>query len=239
MAIKKPRRHSARKRAPGSIYKPINPGQIRKWERDYISGVMSKRVLSNVIKRLGDERAKANRRMKRFADRKKSSKAQKRALGKIEQRFGRGRNTWGKAANTDQLFATALEINAFLSDETSTLTGVAAYNKKRRETFRKRFPNAAKMPDDRLDDFLRLLHDESVADYFDFFANYDEEIEQMAAIMEQASGEEWLHEQFDLFAEYQEAAKEGSTSTDVGLSARELRDSLRRKYSDKRGRKRR
>lgn len=233
------RKTSARKRAPGSTYKPINPGQIRKWERDYLSGVMSKKQQRTVEKRLAAERARANRRLKRFASTGKESRAESRARGRIQVRYGRGRVTFGKGAGLSDLFASAYDINAFLADETSTLTGAKAYNKRKREEFKRKFPGVAdNMTDAQLDDFLRYLHDESLSDYFDYFYNYEEEIEKMGAIMEEANGNEWLQAQFEMFAEYEQAAKEEGSFTDKGITARELREAINKRYEDIRGRKR-
>lgn len=233
------KRRSARKKAPGSSYKPINPGQIRKWERDYLSGVMSPRQQKNVEKRLRVERDRANRRLKRFTERGKKSRAESRARGKIHSRYGKERTTFGKGSGLDDLFASAYDINAFLADETSTITGAKAYNLRKREEFKKKFPGVAdKMTADELDDFLRYLHDESVSDYFDFFKNYEEEIEKMAAIFEEDSDMDWLESQFDAFAEYQKEAKKEGSFTKKGITARELRDSINKRYKDVRRRKR-
>ncbi len=232
---KRGRKTAAQKRRESrTSYKPININTIRRWQYQYSEGKMSKRQQKEIMARLEAERKIANRRMKRFSDAGQTTAAYTRALGRIQQNLGKGRKTWGKARSFEDLLMNAGVINAFVSSEQSTLSGAEAYRKKKRAEFRndprwKRI--SEKMSDQEIDEFLNMLHDDTLGDYFDSFADYTEQVEQLAVIMSEESGTKWLQGKLKAYRDFMEETQRlGSSFHSRGISPAELRERINARY---------
>lgn len=224
-------------------HKAIDINKIRRWQLQYSQGKLSKRQQKNIQAHLEKERSVANRRMKRFSDTGQSSPAYTRALGRLQQAKGAGRKTWGKAADFEDLLMSAGNVNAFVRSDQSTLTGAKRYRAQKIREFREnpKFSSfAGKYTDEQVNNILELLHDDAISDYFDYFADYSEEVEKIAGIMEEKSGENWLKGKLKAHEEFmQETARLDSPFHNKGVSTRELKGLINARYSRIENRRRR
>ncbi len=221
----------------------LDINKIRRWQYQYSQGKLTKAQITKITKVLTKERNVANRRMKRFSDTGQSSPAYKRALGRLQQQKGAGRKTWGKARSFDDLLMSAGNVNAFVRSAQSTLTGAKKYRKAKIAEFRNNpmFADwAGQYSDDQIENLLEMLHDDSVSDYFDYFASYSEEVMKFAKIMEEESGEKWLRGKLKAHEEYlAETERLDSSFHNKGISTRELKALINTKYQKAAHRRRR
>lgn len=174
-------------------------------------------------------------------------------MGKAGSKFGvtattagksaRVRKTWGKAKDFEELLMSAGNVNAFVRSEQSTLTGAKLYRKQKIREFREnpKFSTfAGKYSDKQIEGILEMLHDDNLSDYFDYFADYSEEIEKIAGIMEEESGEKWLRGKLEQYGEYiAETQRLDTPFHNKGVTARELKALINTKYQQKAHRRRR
>lgn len=224
-------------------HKALDINKIRRWQYQYSQGKLSKRQQKAIAQQLTKERNIANRRLKRFSDTGQTSPAYSRALGRLQQEKGAGRKTWGKAADFEELLMSAGNINAFVRSEQSTLTGAKRYRAQKVREFRDnpRFADfAGRYSDEQINNILEMLHDDTLSDYFDYFADYTEEVEKIAGIMEEKSGEKWLRGKLQAHEDYiQETARLDSPFHNKGISTRELKALINARYSRIENRRRR
>lgn len=221
----------------------LDINKIRRWQYQFTQGKLSKQQIGKIKKALEKERSVANRRMKRFSDTGQTSPAYQRALGRLQQQAGAGRKTWGKARSFEDLLMSAGNINAFVRSAQSTLSGAKKYRKQKVAEFRNNpmFADwAGEYSDEQIENLLEMLHDDSVSDYFDYFASYSEEVMKFAKIMEEESGEKWLRGKLKAHEEYlAETARLDSSFHNKGISTRELKALINTKYQKVEHRRRR
>ena len=221
----------------------IDINKIRRWQYQYSQGKLSKQMQGKIKKMLEAERKVANRRLKRFSDTGQTSPAQLRALGKIQANLGAGRKTFGKAKDFEDLLFNAGVVNAFVRSEQSTLTGAKKYRAQKIEEFRKnpKFSEWADQYDDaQIEKILQTLHDDTLSDYFDYFADYTEEVEKIAGILEEKSGEKWLRGKLKAHQEFiAETERLDNPFHSKGISTRELKALINARYSKIENRRRR
>lgn len=137
-----------------------------------------------------------------------------------------------KQKNIVDALEQGLYIEKFLMTEQSTVRGTKNRKQIISENYKKKFKALQNYSDDELSRFMDFMNESSMQDFLSFFADYREAVEMLGTIFQEESGEEFLNDVFEKIQEYMDASKnEDYLNITEGLTVREARDAIQKRYN--------
>jgi len=133
----------------------------------------------------------------------------------------------------------ALRVRAFVASPETTIKGQRSIERKRFDSFRYSFPEAADMSDDELRGFLKFMGNSGLSDYLDVYGGYSgEEVEElihgyMYGTESDRDRMAYLFRQYDIFAQLERARDAGKIDVippSSGMDFKTVRNELSKLY---------